>query len=50
MRSKMNSFLVVSEAGADDFEVEEDIYIITTPPDLLFQVKEAITRMGVKCE
>jgi YebC/PmpR family DNA-binding regulatory protein len=43
-------FLVVSEAGADDFEVEEDIYIITTPPDLLFQVKEAITRMGVKCD
>src|SRR3569832_948854 len=35
-------FLAVSEAGADDFEVEGDLYIITTPPDLLFQVKEAI--------
>jgi YebC/PmpR family DNA-binding regulatory protein len=43
-------FLVVSEAGADNFEVEEEMYIITTPPDLLFQVKEAITKMGVKCE
>ncbi len=43
-------FLAVSEAGADDFEVEDDMYIITTPPDLLFQVKEAIAKMGVKCE
>jgi YebC/PmpR family DNA-binding regulatory protein len=43
-------FLAVSEAGADDFEAEDEVYIITTPPDLLFQVKEAIAKMGVKCE
>ena len=43
-------FLAVSEAGADDFEVEDEMYIITTPPDLLFQVKEAIAKMGIKCE
>ena len=43
-------FLAVSEAGADDFEVGDDIYIITTPPDLLFQVKEALDKMGVKYE
>lgn len=45
-----NLFLTVSEAGADDFEVDEDLFIITTPPDLLFQVKEAIDKAGVKCE
>lgn len=43
-------FLAVSEAGADDFEVDEDMFIITTPPDQLFHVKEAIDKMGVKCE
>lgn len=43
-------FLAVSEAGAEDFEAAEDIFIITTPPELLYQVKEKITQMGVKCE
>ncbi|HEX4840290.1 MAG TPA: YebC/PmpR family DNA-binding transcriptional regulator [Rhabdochlamydiaceae bacterium] len=43
-------FLAVSEAGADEFETEEEMYIITTPPDLLFQVKEAIDKRGIKCE
>ena len=43
-------FLAVSEAGADEFETEDEMYIITTPPELLFQVKEAIDNMGIKCE
>lgn len=43
-------FLAVSEAGADDFEADEEMFIITTPPDQLFHVKEAIDKMGVKCE
>lgn len=43
-------FLAVSEAGADEFETEDELYIITTPPDLLFQVKEAIDKRGIKCE
>jgi YebC/PmpR family DNA-binding regulatory protein len=43
-------FLAVSEAGADEFESEDEMYIITTPPDLLFQVKETIDKMGTKCE
>jgi YebC/PmpR family DNA-binding regulatory protein len=43
-------FLAVSEAGADEFETEDEMYIITTPPELLFQVKEAIDKMGIKCE
>ncbi len=42
-------FLAVSEAGAEDFDVEGDLYVITTPPDLLFQVKEKIDSMGIKC-
>lgn len=43
-------FLTVTEAGADEFESEDDLYIITTPPDQLFQVKEAIDKKGIKCE
>jgi YebC/PmpR family DNA-binding regulatory protein len=43
-------FLAVSEAGAEDFDVEEDFYMITTPPDRLFQVKEKIDQMGIKTE
>jgi len=43
-------FLAVSEAGAEDFEVSDEIFIITTPPNLLFQVKEKIDQMGIKCE
>jgi YebC/PmpR family DNA-binding regulatory protein len=43
-------FLAVSEAGADDFESEDDFFMITTPPDKLFQVKEAIEKLGIKPE
>ncbi len=43
-------FLAVSEAGADDFESEDDFFMITTPPDKLFQVKEAIEKFGIKPE
>jgi YebC/PmpR family DNA-binding regulatory protein len=43
-------FLAVSEAGADDFEAVEDLFIVTTPPELLFQVKEKILSMGGKIE
>lgn len=43
-------FLAVSEAGADDFEAVEDLFVITTPPENLFQVKEKIEQMGIKCE
>lgn len=43
-------FMGATEAGAEDFEVEEDSYIITTPPALLAQVKEKIDQMGIKTE
>lgn len=43
-------FLVATEAGAEDFEVAEDCFIITTDPIELYNVKEAITQAGFKCE
>lgn len=42
-------FLLVTEAGALDFEVDEENYIITTDPNELFTVKEALTNKGVVC-
>ena len=43
-------FLAVSEAGAEDFEGIEELFVITTPPELLFQVKEKVEQMGLHCE
>ena len=43
-------FLLVSEAGADDFSVEDDAYIITTPIDAFINVKEAVQKSGAKIE
>ncbi len=43
-------FMAVSEAGAEDFDVEDEFFIITTPSDKLFQVKERIDQMGGKTE
>ncbi len=43
-------FMAVTEAGADEFEAEDEVFMITTPPDQLFQVKEAIEKLGVKTE
>jgi len=41
-------FNTAIEAGAEDFKVESDTYEITTPPDNLESVKEAITKAGIK--
>lgn len=41
---------LVTEAGAEDFDLEKDICIITTAPDQLFQVKEALEKKGFVCE
>lgn len=43
-------FLAASDAGAEDFDTAEDLFIITTPPDQLFHVKEAIDKLNIKCE
>ena len=43
-------FLLATEAGAEDFELDGDLYFITTPPDQLFHVKEKLDQMKVPCE
>jgi YebC/PmpR family DNA-binding regulatory protein len=48
--SEDDLFLAVSDAGAEDFEEAGDLYIVTTPPELLYQVKEVIDGAGLTCE
>ncbi|MFS8563573.1 MAG: YebC/PmpR family DNA-binding transcriptional regulator [Rhabdochlamydiaceae bacterium] len=43
-------FLIATEAGAEDFEGHDDIYIITTPPEALFQVKDALDQHSIPSE
>ena len=43
-------FLLVSEAGADDFAADEEGYLITTSIEAYAKVKEAIEKAGIKCE
>lgn len=43
-------FTAAIEAGAQDFEPDEELYIITTDPNDLYSVKEAIERDGFKCD
>lgn len=37
----------VMEAGADDFELAEDTYVVTSSADQLYQVKETLTAVGI---
>ncbi|CAM0117675.1 YebC/PmpR family DNA-binding transcriptional regulator [Rhabdochlamydiaceae symbiont of Dictyostelium giganteum] len=43
-------FLAVSEAGAEDFEVEDECIMITTPPELLYGVKEVVHHLSLTVE
>ncbi len=43
-------FLLVSELGADDFAVEEEFFVITTPVEAFISVKDAIEKSGAKIE
>jgi YebC/PmpR family DNA-binding regulatory protein len=43
-------FLAATEAGAEDFEVADDMYVITTDPAQLYIVKEAINQLGFECD
>ncbi|MGZ3732653.1 MAG: YebC/PmpR family DNA-binding transcriptional regulator [Parachlamydiaceae bacterium] len=43
-------FMVATEAGAQDFEAVDEMYVITTDPSDLYAVKEALTSQGYKCE
>jgi YebC/PmpR family DNA-binding regulatory protein len=38
------------EAGAEDFEAADDVFIVTTDPLDLFQVKDAIAHLGFQCD
>jgi len=43
-------FLLVSENGAEDLTAEDDLYVVTTPPDAFYKIKEAIEKAAGKCE
>ncbi len=43
-------FLAATEAGAQDFESEGDMFIITTDPADLYAVKDAVTLHGFKTD
>lgn len=43
-------FLLVTDAGADDFSVTDENYIVTCSIEAFIAVKEAIEKQGIKCE
>jgi len=43
-------FLLVTENGADDFSVEDDLYVITTPVENFISVKEALEKADIILE
>ena len=43
-------FMLVSEQGADDFAVEDESYVITTPVEAFISVKDAVEKSGAKIE
>lgn len=43
-------FLSATDAGADDFEEQGELFVVITPPDLLFQVKEKLDEQKVAIE
>lgn len=45
--SEDDLFLWASEAGAEDFEVIDDAFVITTTPEMLYEVKEKVASHGV---
>ncbi len=43
-------FHAALDAGAEDFEADEGIYIVTTAPNELYAVKEALAAAGIPCK
>ena len=43
-------FLLATEAGAEDFEQEEGVFIVTTNPAELYNVKEKLAEAGLSCK
>lgn len=42
-------FLVATEAGAEDFETNDEMYVVITEPSNLYNVKESMTKLGFLC-
>lgn len=43
-------FKAAIEAGAEDFDSDEEMYVVTTDPAHLYSVKEAINHLGFQCD
>nr|NGY95938.1 putative transcriptional regulatory protein [Neochlamydia sp. AcF84] len=48
--SEEELFLKATEAGAEDFDREDEMYLITTDPTALYSVKEALNQANIACE
>lgn len=48
--SEDDLFLIASEAGAEDFEAGEEMFVVVTAPENLFQVKEKLEGQQVSCK
>jgi YebC/PmpR family DNA-binding regulatory protein len=48
--SEDDLFLIVTDAGADDFSVTEETYVVTSSIEAFFAVKEALDKQGIKCD
>ena len=48
--SEDDLFLLATDAGADDFEAADEFFMITTPPDELYNVKEKLEEAGIAVE
>lgn len=48
--SEDDLFLWASDAGAEDFEATESGFVVTTPPELLYEVKEKLLSHSVQVE
>jgi len=46
--SEDDLFIIASEAGAEEFETVDDIYIVTTDPSELYSVKESFSEKHIK--
>lgn len=42
-------FMKATDSGAEDFDTDEELYLIITAPDQLFEVKEKLEAQGVIC-
>ena len=48
--SEEDLFLSATEAGAEDFDISDELYLVITSPDQLYEVKNKLDAAGVKCE